>query len=107
MTALCVDLRLLTLCILQNGADQWLAGHILLIAHRYHNVLADLPRRKRERLLYLLRLLRWLPRCLLLRLRHCRRRCILRLLSSLSVALIAELCLCCARRCGKLMQLIQ
>ena len=90
MTALRIDLRLLALCVLQNGADQRLAGHILLIAHRQHNVLADLPRHKRERLLYLLRLLR------LLRLWHCRRRCILRLLSSLSVALIAELCLCCA-----------
>ena len=54
MTALCVDLRLLALCVLQNGADQRLAGHILLIAHRQHNVLADLPRRKRERLLRLL-----------------------------------------------------
>ena len=54
MTALRVDLCLLALCVLQNGADQRLTGHILLIAYRYHNVLADLPRRKRERLLRLL-----------------------------------------------------
>ena len=54
MTALCVDLRLLALCVLQHGADQRLTGHILLIAHRQHNVLADLSRRKRERLLRLL-----------------------------------------------------
>ena len=58
MIALRVDLGLLALCVLQHGTDQRLAGHILLIAHRYHNVLADLPRRKRERLLYLLRLQR-------------------------------------------------
>ena len=51
MTALRVDLGLLALCVLQHGADQRLAGHILLIAHRQHNVLADLSRRKRERLL--------------------------------------------------------
>ena len=54
MTALRVDLGLLALCVLQNGADQRLAGHILLIAYRQHNVLADLPRRKRKRLLRLL-----------------------------------------------------
>ena len=104
MTALCVDLGLFTFCVLQHGADQRLAGHILLIARRQHNVLADLPRRKRKRLL---RLLCLLLRHLLLLLRHCRRRCILRLLSSLSVALVAELCLRCTRRRGKLMQLIQ
>ena len=50
MTALRIDLGLLALCILQQGADQRLAGHILLIAHRHHNILADLPRHKRKRL---------------------------------------------------------
>ena len=56
MTALRIDLRLLAFCVLQHGADQRLTGHILLIAHRQHNVLADLPRRKRK---WLLRLLCW------------------------------------------------